>query len=515
MRRSCIFVQLRVSLVVLCALVILVGCSESDDSSAQSPKNAPNSIPTGRVGERLGNNFEFSELRRRALIIGNGDYLDSALDLDNAENDARLMRRALTKIGFETSMVLNPTADEATYRLLSFLEESRESDFNLIYYAGHGFQINGENYLVPADFEVLPLARGEISGMVRMSTVVDAIQRSGASKTIVIMDACRDNPLEQIDAENGLAFPPPIPKESSAEILFVYAAAPGRKALDSIREGDRNSPFTKSLAGWLTDKRLTFESVVQATIRDVSSETLGYQVPWQSSNFSAPVRLAAYKNPTPILLNNVPVELSGDGKLELQPDIWSMIDKNADDSRKDTEWKGGDDLRYVAVADSGDRANVLTCQGDGRRCDHQTIAADAVYRCEERSDKDCGLYAVILNGDLRRLWRGPVTRLRGSRTEGLSIAINLKWQQVGQVTGSVDYNTEGLGAIELLMVETGMRCAGAYRFERGLRAGRFNGSCGDGTKFTGTFSRNSRQTFYAEGSDSRGRSFNGLFSTFR
>ena len=167
------------------------------------------------------------------------------------------------------------------------------------------------------------------------------------------------------------------------------------------------------------------------------------------------------------------------------------------------------------MADTGDRVNVLTCQGDGRRCDHQKIATDTVYRCEERSGEDCGLYAVILNGELRRIWQGDVRRVRGSRTEGLSIAINLQWEEVGQVTGQVDYNTDGLGAIEMIMTRTGTRCAGVYRFERSFRTGRFNGSCGDGTNFTGTFERNSRETFFAEGSDSRGRAFNGTFSTFR
>ena len=122
----------------------------------------------------------------------------------------------------------------------------------------------------------------------------------------------------------------------------------------------------------------------------------------------------------------------------------------------------------------------------------------------------CGtqvIYLVRVNGQ--------VTRVRGSRTEGLSIAINLQWQEVGEVTGQVDYNTDGLGAIELLMTESGVRCAGVYKFTTGFAEGRFNGTCGDGSSFTGTFRRTSPQTFYAEGSDTRRRRFNGLFTTFR
>lgn len=455
--------------------------------------------------------LELLKPRRRALLIANGTYQNADWNLDNPENDARLIRRSLSRIGFDTRMRLNQVASDGIDTILDFLGSSRESDLNVVYYAGHAFQINGENYLVPTDFTPTGLLQGDVTGMIRLSEVVRAIEQSGGAKTIVILDACRNNPLEQDGAQNGLALPPPIVPGSTSEIFFLYATAPGQVAKDGA---DGNSPFSKALSNWIIDKDLTFEKVVQATIRDVSSETLGAQIPWQSSNFSTPVRLAEQRQAVPIVLDDVPLDLAGEGELLLQPDIWSMIDQNADNSRKDSQWKGVDDLRYVAVADDGDRANVLTCQGDGRRCNHGIIAADTVYRCEERGDTDCGLYAVILNGNLMRLWRGDVGRVRGSRTEGLSIAIALQWEKVGAVNGQVDYNAEGLGAIDLLMVDKGVRCAGVYKFTAGSTEGRFNGSCGDGSNFTGTFTRNSTNTFYAKGSDSFGRRFNGLISSF-
>ena len=323
-----------VAMLLACTMVVLGACGDSPDNRPDKKSAALKNrfIPTAQ--ETRDQVPEFEKPRRRALLIGIGNYSDPTLDLDNAENDARLMSRSLSKIGFNTSTLLNADGDDALDRLLDFLADTRPSDFNLIYYAGHAFQINGENYLAPADFEVLPLASGDISGMIRLSQLVQTIQQSGAKNTIIILDACRNNPLEAIDVGKGLAQPPPIPQDSTAEILFLYAAAPGRVAKDRIREEDRNSPFTRSLAGWITDKNLTFDRVVQATIRDVSADTLGLQVPWVSSNFATPVRLAATEEPEPILFSGVPTELAGQGNLLVQPDIWNMIDQNARDSLK-------------------------------------------------------------------------------------------------------------------------------------------------------------------------------------
>lgn len=184
------------------------------------------------------------------MVIGNGDY-KSISRLDNPRNDAVLMYRALSRIGFDTSLKLNASAAEFIQAIDGFLQEASEADLILIYYAGHAVQIEGENYLIPTDFVAGAATDDFVRGMIRVGELVGTIEKSGARRTIIVLDACRDNPFtgsafvdQTPGSRGGLAVPPPI-LSNNAELTFLYSTAPGQIAID----GDKgNSPFTRAFA---------------------------------------------------------------------------------------------------------------------------------------------------------------------------------------------------------------------------------------------------------------------------
>ncbi|MEO1491846.1 MAG: caspase family protein [Pseudomonadota bacterium] len=451
---------------------------------------------------------------RTALLIGNSRY-KHITELVNPGNDVRLMDQVLSRIGFKTEVHqdLSRSNNQAVFR--NYINRSASNDVSVIYFAGHAVQIQGENYLIPVDFDISGKSPDDTVGdMVSVSDILRIMERAGARKTIIVLDACRNDPFEGDPAAQaagigtpGLAIPPAV-KSNDAEILFLYATAPGQVAYDG--EGG-NSPFTSALAKWLPDQRLSFNEVVQATIREVTSETDGDQVPWVSSNFSNPVQLAKpVEAPVPQAAQFA-ARYAGSGDIVLQPDIANMIDGNVRDSAKEAAFKNVDDIRYVAVAGQGNRANVLVCQGVESRCDHGGISAQTIARCEQRSGQPCAMYAVIRSGKLAQVWQGEVSRARGSRNSGDVVEIALDWQGVGGVTGSIDYAADGFGELKLEMRGGTVRCAGVYTIDASAQGGAFNGTCTDGVKFSGTFTRNSQQSFSAEGTDSQGRRFDGEF----
>ncbi|MEM7669321.1 MAG: caspase family protein, partial [Pseudomonadota bacterium] len=451
---------------------------------------------------------------KTALIVGNGSY-ENATPLDNPLNDAALMQQTLSSIGFETQTRTDVPLGSSKAVFQNYIRTTRNADVSLIYYAGHAVQIRGENYLVPVDFDPSAAVDGGfLEQMVKVDDLVEMIEVSGAKKTILILDSCRVNPFAGEEGgiatsiRSGLAAPSRI-RDNDAEILFLYATAPGQVALDGI---GRNSPFTRALANWITSDQLVFGDVVRATIREVSSETNGAQVPWSSSNFASPVRLAPAKKSAPVLQSRAARELAGTGDLTLSPDIWNLIDDTAKDSRKQANWNQVEDIRYIAVSLEGDRANVSTChEFDTHRCNLDAMAEASVRNCERRGG-DCALFASMRNGDLAQHWQGTVARPKGSRTSGTVIAIRLLWDELGTVTGEIDASSDGLGEMTLDIASNGSSCVGAYKFGSGGAGGVFNGTCTNGMNFSGRFDRTSPSSFQVNGVDSLGRVFVGEFA---
>ena len=188
---------------------------------------------------------------RVALVVGNSTYAHIGR-LPNPDNDARDMSAALRRLGFEVTTELDADRVELTEALRAFTRQSAGADVSLVFYAGHGIEMDGVNYLVPVD------ARLERDVDVRFETVtVDdlLVSTSGASLRLVILDACRNNPLARsmqrtaaIRSVSGGSFADLNEDLLGDETLVAYAAAAGTTAADGR---DRNSPYTAALLSHL------------------------------------------------------------------------------------------------------------------------------------------------------------------------------------------------------------------------------------------------------------------------
>ena len=188
---------------------------------------------------------------RVALVVGNSTYAHIGR-LPNPDNDARDMSVALRRLGFEVTTEFDADRVELTEALRAFTRQSAGADVSLVFYAGHGIEMDGVNYLVPVD------ARLERDVDVRFETVtVDdlLVSTSGASLRLLILDACRNNPLARsmqrtaaTRTVSGGSFADLNEDLLGDETLVAYAAAAGTTAADGR---GRNSPYTAALLSHL------------------------------------------------------------------------------------------------------------------------------------------------------------------------------------------------------------------------------------------------------------------------
>ncbi|HEV7305080.1 caspase domain-containing protein [Ensifer sp.] len=234
--------------------------------------------------------------KRVALVIGNSAY-QHAPQLSNPQNDASDMASKLTGMGFVvvTGRDLDLTAMRRSIR--EFVGKVEGADVALFFYAGHGLQVNGGNYIIPVDaqlrsnndldFEALPI-----------ELVLSAMERN-AKVNLVFLDACRDNPLAATLARSmgtrSVAVGRGLAKlDTGVGSLIAFATQPGNVALDGA---GRNSPFTSALLKHLGTPGRSVTDDLIAVRRTVLQATDGKQVPWDSSSLTGPVVL----NPTPTL----------------------------------------------------------------------------------------------------------------------------------------------------------------------------------------------------------------------
>lgn len=219
---------------------------------------------------------------RIALIIGNGAY-SSISPLDNPVSDAQLMAESLGNMGFE--VILMTDADLGTLKrgVAEFgraLREAGPDATGLFYYAGHGVQSFGANYLLPTDTVVNDPADLDFVALEAQS-VLRQMASARNRTNIVILDACRNNPFQDIRdfGDNGLA-----EMKAPTGTFLAYATEPGGVALDGV--GD-NSPFSAALAREMQVPGRPLEEVFRNVRIAVLEETAGQQTPWDTSSLTA------------------------------------------------------------------------------------------------------------------------------------------------------------------------------------------------------------------------------------
>lgn len=216
---------------------------------------------------------------RVALVIGNGQY-ETVPSLTNPSSDAQLIGSTLQNLGFAVSTVLDADQTRMQRAIRDFgaaLREAGPQAVGLFYYAGHGVQANGINYLIPVD-AVLENEADLTLSAVAVDGLLEQMNSAGNAMNIIVLDACRNNPFATATraVSRGLAT---IDAPSGTYIAF--ATAPGDVALDG--RGD-NSPFTMALAEAMLMPGMPIEQMFKQVRRDVREETAGQQTPWDSSS---------------------------------------------------------------------------------------------------------------------------------------------------------------------------------------------------------------------------------------
>ncbi|RWA82219.1 caspase family protein [Mesorhizobium sp.] len=233
--------------------------------------------------------------KRVALVIGNSKYVD-AVPLPNPANDAQLIASTLRNAGFDVIEGVDQD-NQGMHSLISrFTEESYNADLAVIFYAGHGMQVDGKNYLIPVDAELTSPAYLK-TRTVQIDEFMAALPPDPAVG-VIILDACRDNPLARTLAASlpksrslgaGLA-----PVEAKADgvgtggVLIAYATDPGAIAFDG---NGVDSPYSLALAKHLTEPGVEIQSALTRVRGEVTEATQGRQRPWHNASLGREVFL--------------------------------------------------------------------------------------------------------------------------------------------------------------------------------------------------------------------------------
>ena len=246
--------------------------------------------------------------KRVALVVGNSAYQHTS-KLTNPKNDATDVAAALRKLGF--AVIEGFDLDKAAFdrKVRDFASALKGAEVGVLFYAGHGLQVAGENYLVPIDAKAEEAATLEFE-MLRVA-VIHRIMEQQTNTNVLFLDACRDNPLARNLARNMGTRSAEIGRglariESGVGTLISFSTQPGNVALDGA---GRNSPFAGALVKQLTTSTDDLNAILITVRNEVMQETQRKQVPWENSaltgrfyfNPSLLRRLALLAHLTPLL----------------------------------------------------------------------------------------------------------------------------------------------------------------------------------------------------------------------
>jgi len=227
---------------------------------------------------------------KAALVIGNGAYRVGPLK--NPVNDAQAVAAQLKTLGFDVLLRENTSLRDMIEAFRQFSISAQNARVRVVFYAGHGVQVKGRNYLLPVDTEI----RSEDEVPAKSADLNELLDRLGAMRhgiNIVILDACRNNPFSgaEILGPDGRrlkfrgATPAGLaPVEAPLGSMVAFSTAPGGVALDN--PGDKNSLYTKHLIGSMQTPGLPVEMMFKQVRLSVARETGRVQVPWESSSLT-------------------------------------------------------------------------------------------------------------------------------------------------------------------------------------------------------------------------------------
>ena len=219
--------------------------------------------------------------QRIALVMGNSNY-QTAPKLANPSNDAESMAQMLNSAGFEVTEATDLTRDDMIKAVQDFsakVTARGPQTVAMIYYAGHGVQLAGENYLLPVDAKIS--TPSDLAGnSLRLVDLMGTLETIPSRMRIVVLDACRNNPFPGVnDAGRGLAI-----VDAPNGSIVAYSTAPGMEAQD----GDgHHSPYTSAFLRRAREPNLPIEQLFKRVRLDVNDATDGRQTPWESSSLTS------------------------------------------------------------------------------------------------------------------------------------------------------------------------------------------------------------------------------------
>ncbi|WP_176478329.1 MULTISPECIES: caspase family protein [unclassified Mesorhizobium] len=260
--------------------------------------------------------FEARADRRVALVIGNSEYREIPA-LKNPDKDAQDVANTFRLAGFDVFVAKDLTKLQFEQQFRNYLAAADGADLAVVYYSGHGFQIGGENFLIPVDASLKDAADIEVQA-IKLDDVLQQL-RSKSKIQVIILDACRNNPFPRKDywlrdqlitaSGTGLA-----QVKSSQNTLIAFATEPGAVAFDGTGS---LSPFSSAFSRRALAPNQEIRTVMAAVRRDVVRATDGKQVPWENSSLIDDVvlmRRATRPSLPPVLEKVVP---SGVGPVAL------------------------------------------------------------------------------------------------------------------------------------------------------------------------------------------------------
>ena len=219
-----------------------------------------------------------AEARRVALVIGNAAYADAPLR--NPVNDAVDLSAKLRQLGFDVTTLTDRNRQQMTQAIRQFGLDSQGAEAALFYFAGHGVQVRGRNYLLPLGQRFVDEAEVEADA-VEVGTVLARLDEAGARVSLVVLDACRTSPLRRSGRNVGRGL---ARMEAPSGALVAFAAQPGAEAQDG--EG-RNGTYTRHLLAHIGTPGLPVEQMFKRVRADVERETRRTQSPREESSLTA------------------------------------------------------------------------------------------------------------------------------------------------------------------------------------------------------------------------------------
>ena len=221
---------------------------------------------------------------RVALVIGQSAYR-AVPPLPNPANDAKMMIELLTAAGFEVTAAPDVSQSDMRKAIGDFADKlnSKGPDtVALVYYAGHGLQVDGENFLLPVDVTPQHEADIPLQG-VRLNDLLNSLVAVPSKMRIIMLDSCRDNPFPELEKTIGKGLAIVDTKAGSAGSFISYSTSPGAVAEDGT---GADSPYTTALLVAAREPGLTIEQALKRVRRSVNQATNGRQTPWDSSSLT-------------------------------------------------------------------------------------------------------------------------------------------------------------------------------------------------------------------------------------